>query len=43
MARSRWRPLAEVEAYVDVSIMFVILMGLCLLALAILVPELIPK
>lgn len=35
--------MAEVEAFVDVSIMFVILIGLCLLALAVLIPELVPR
>jgi len=34
--------LAEVEAYVDVAIMYALLIGLSLLALAILLPELFP-
>jgi len=35
--------LAEVEAYIDVSIMFAIIIGLSLLALALLAPGLFPK
>jgi len=34
--------LAEVEAYVDVAIMYALLIGLSLLALALLLPELFP-
>jgi tetrahydromethanopterin S-methyltransferase subunit G len=35
--------LAEVEAYVDVAIMYALLIGLSLLALALLLPELFPR
>jgi len=35
--------LAEVEAYIDVSIMFAIIIGLSALALLLLLPELVPK
>jgi hypothetical protein len=35
--------LAEVEAYVDVAVMYAVLIGLSLLALALLLPELYPR
>jgi tetrahydromethanopterin S-methyltransferase subunit G len=35
--------MAEVEAYVDVAIMYAILIGLSLLAVALLLPELYPR
>ena len=35
--------MAEVEAYIDVSIMFAIIIGLSALALLLLLPELVPK
>jgi len=35
--------LAEVEAYVDVAIMYALLIGLALLSLVLLLPELFPK
>jgi hypothetical protein len=39
----RWRRLAEVEAYVDVAIMYAVVLSLTLLSLAILLPELLPR
>lgn len=35
--------MAEVEAYIDVALMYAILLSLMLLALAVLLPEMAPK
>jgi hypothetical protein len=38
-----WSDLSEVEAYVDVAVMYAVLIGLTLLALAMLLPGLVPR
>ncbi len=38
----RWPRLAEVETYVDVAIMYAVIICLALLSFAILIPELMP-
>lgn len=38
-----WSRLAEVEAYVDVAVMYAVLIGLTLLAFALLLPGLLPQ
>jgi hypothetical protein len=38
----RWLKLSEVEAYVDIAVMFALLVPLCLLGLAILLTQVLP-
>ena len=42
-AEFRWRRLAEVETYVDVAVMYAVILSLTLVALAILLPEMLPR
>lgn len=39
---SRWSGLAEVETFVDIAVTYAIIIGLCLIAVAILLPRLKP-
>ena len=38
----RWSRLAEVETYVDVAVMYAVLLSLALIAMAVLLPEMVP-